>query len=438
MGAVNDTYANAHVAADGVANELYATLERARDERFRLIRLIKEVETRLASTPPPAPAEKIARLTDKVHNLDEALNQRFTRLNETDARIEKRLEQLDRMEKAIRELTISFGKQVQGAKQFNQDVAEAKRQVQLAADVVIDDSRQRLEQISEKLDEQLDREADQIARGFAQRLEQTAQQRIEACRSLFADREHQLCDALEQQFEDHEQKLHQQLDKAAAAATERFNGDRQQIIDQINRQHERLLGQLSKDLAGQQELAVTQITEHVNRIASAFGDQVNDMVSDANRRLDQATSDFAGQIEQRLVLARREVADALAVVEQALRERLGEIRDSSDSLVSLFEQQFAQRLESIPRQAADTVQQSDALLSRQLEQTRIQVERTIAPLRQQILNALQQAQTGTRAARADAQSSPVLGENLQHWLKSLGENASATERPAEPGQREAA
>jgi len=413
MGAAPNTYARAFHTAEGATNELHATLERARDERFRLLRLIKEVETRLASSAPPAPTEKIARLTDKVQNLDDALNHRFARLSEVESRIDKRVEQLGRLEQAIRDLTDRFGERVQHARDFEQVAAEAGRRMQIAGDAAVDASRDRLEQLAADAEQQAQQHLDR-------HVERLAAEQVDRCLVRLSDR-------FNERMADFESQMDEHIEQARQDAMRRFEAERDAIVAQLDQQHRRMLDQLAADLAQQHQDALGKITRHVDGIEAAFAQEIGSLVDSANRTVQQTAERFNGNIESQIAAARRQAEAASAAVEQELRRRIDETRAGTDAIVTMLEQQYAERIEALPHRAADAVDAAERdardRLTRLQGDTIAQVERTIAPLRKQVIEALQRVHRQAGEAKRHDVEPTIVPAKVLDLIRRLNEPA---------------
>lgn len=479
MGAAPNTFAKAFNTAEGATSELIATLERARDERFRLIRLIKEVETRLASTPPPAPTDKIERLTDRVHNLDDAINQRFNKLSDVELRIDKRLDQLSRLEQAIRDLTTRFGEQVKHARSFEQAAAEARRQMQLTGDVIVDDSRARLEQFAAAAEQQ-------AQRSLEQRIDQLTAEQVDSQLARINDQ-------LDERLTDLESQMDGQVSQASAAALQRFEAERTAIATQLDQQHRIMMDQLASDLAQQHSDALSKITSHVDKIEEAFGQEVGALVDSANTQVQQAadrfnnsiesqiasarriaeqnaaemTSTLANQVDAQIAEARRRADGTVIDLEESLRGRIDDARTATDAVVDMLEKQYADRLNALPARALETIEQAErdlndrlgklrehaeaavarseqqleqrlaalptrahaatrdveSIVRRQVDDARASAEQTLAPLRKQIVEALQKIHTqASHARRSDTAAEPaVVTGNVLDLIRRLSE-----------------
>jgi len=119
--------------AQGAAQQLGAMIDRAQDERLRLLRIIKDYQAKYDALPEPVSADHVKRVMDAVRKLDQAIADRMTTLEELDQRVDHRLDQLAQLEASLLEKTNRLSRQLDEARGFGALVEAAKRQVRAAA-----------------------------------------------------------------------------------------------------------------------------------------------------------------------------------------------------------------------------------------------------------------------------------------------------------------
>lgn len=115
-------------AIQGVAVQLVTTVDRVQNEPLRLVCLMKRIESRLNKLSVPPPTEQIKTLTTKAKTLGHAIQRRLEQLHQTEETIDKRLEQLARLESCIKDLTGRFTTQIATTRKLARQPASSKKQ----------------------------------------------------------------------------------------------------------------------------------------------------------------------------------------------------------------------------------------------------------------------------------------------------------------------
>ncbi len=119
--------------AQGAAQQLGAMIDRAQDERLRLMRIVKDYQAKYDALPEPVSADHVKRLMEAVRKLDAAIADRLATLDELDQRVDTRLDQMARIEASLLDMSDRVAKQLEDARGFQALVDAAKRQVRAAA-----------------------------------------------------------------------------------------------------------------------------------------------------------------------------------------------------------------------------------------------------------------------------------------------------------------
>lgn len=111
-----------------ITAELRRTLDRAREERLRLTRVIKTSPGASASSTVDAGrlAEKVAELSRLVGRLDDAMTRRQRKLEALDERIGHRLDRLAQLEQSVNMLGDKLAGQVETVRDFSRLIASAR------------------------------------------------------------------------------------------------------------------------------------------------------------------------------------------------------------------------------------------------------------------------------------------------------------------------
>jgi hypothetical protein len=327
-------------AASATKAELAGLLERARDERFRLLKMLQEtraqvaaageagsvtpaVEVQAAPAAPPAPvpapaavtelsADNLRQLAERFALLDQKLDEKLARVNR---RAEARLQQVQRLGQDLNTVDAGLRQTLAEAGETDGRLAQAQRSTR---------------QLSARVAEQLQR--------VDQHLDQTCDRRVEAVEQQLEELRERLLrqttDELELQRKQHEETL--------AAATAEAERQLRARLDETVRQL-----QQRAEVIGQQTLTAGR-----SSLAAVRKELVEAMA-----RTHETESAFRGQIEQHRELHREHLdrltteADAqLATQAQRLDERVIGLTDD-------FEQRTQRVLADLQGTAAQLLDQ---------------------------------------------------------------------------------
>ena len=306
----------------GPAAEMQAMLDRAKDERLRLVRLLKDCEARFGTTGVVPPAEEIARLTGKVRAIDEAVRERYKQLRHDETMVQKRAYQIDQLRECVQGLTDQLDQQIDKAKRVKPDLAAVRELVQGEADRVLDQSRAQVSQIGQAM---------------AARLEEYRNAQLAGEDQLRASRRE-----IEQVFRD--------IDERLAAAAGLARDEAQKLIDPI----------------------FTQLETH----ATDCGQRIRELVEMTDDLVMQKLESLPAEAQKALAPTR----DSLdGVIEDAKQQiaRVNETLDSLDGRMLQFSEQTDQllhdRLESLPGKAFEVLAPARTALDKLVADAREQV-----------------------------------------------------------------
>ncbi|MEM6393194.1 MAG: hypothetical protein AAF797_10510 [Planctomycetota bacterium] len=351
----------------GAARELEAVVQRARDERFRMVRLVKDYEARLANLAMPVPADQVARLTDKIHGLDHAVAGRFDQLNELELQIDKRLDQLHQLQNALAGNLDDFNRQIAEAQGFKATVDAAKKHVRVSAASILEDIKagladfeqpiaDKLQQLAD-LDEQLDTKLDSVGRaidhhlaGQVSKAQQQTQAAIDAAiEPVDADLQaltQTHLDTIDKAIADRISALDVDVDTALSPLTQRFNA----MLDEAQARAGELETHVQDRLA---EMIDKALAERVDAVLAERLDAVQaPLMRQIDDQLQSRGAELQAQAERSLHEATRLESELQASFQSHAQRIVAAARESSE--------QQDQAVAAIQSAAADAMQQLEA------------------------------------------------------------------------------
>ncbi len=351
----------------GAAAELQSVLDRVKDERLRLLRLLKDCETRFGTMGVVPPAEEIARLTGKVRAIDDAVRNRYTQLRHDETLLEKRSYQVDQLRDGVQELADQLNVQIEQARTFKPELAAAKQAVQAAMEQIVQDARTQLNLLGDNVADRLGEFRHAQTSGHEQ-LRETRQEiekvftdidsRLAAAAGLARDEAQKLIDPIFGQLENHAtecgQRIHQIIEAADNTVREKL---------------EALPAQAQKSLGPAKETLDAVIEDAHTHIAS-----VNEAIQSLDSRVLAMTDQTECLIQQQLdSLSQRADQVLESQLEQRLNAHLRTIDTRLEEAINTKQQELIQTLDE--RGNALT----DQLIARQREETD-KVSQTLAEI----------------------------------------------------------
>ncbi len=294
----------------GSAAEIESVLERVKDERLRLIRLLKDCETRFGTTGVVPPAEEIARLTGKVRAIDEAVRNRYTQLRHDESLVQKRAQQIDQIRECVQDLTNQVERQIAQAKNIKPDLAIARQSVQEETERVLDQARLQAAQIKQSLTDRLEeyRNAQSIGqeqlREVRREIEQSFKDidnRLAAAAGMARDEAQKLIDPIFSQLENHATECGRRIQEMAGA-----------VDDVLRDKLEELPAKAQQVLAPTRESLESVIEDARDEMTS---------INDALRSLDQSVQELSGKAQ---VVINQNIEEMAGRIDQAIDARLAE------------------------------------------------------------------------------------------------------------------
>ncbi len=298
----------------GASAELQSILDRVKDERLRLLRLLKDCETRFGTMGIVPPAEEIARLTGKVRAIDDAVRNRYEQLRHDETLLEKRAYQVDQIREGVHELAEQLNNQISQARSFKPELTAARQTVQAAMEQIVSDARSQLNLLG-------DNTADRL--GEYRHAQTTGQEQLREARR-----------EIEKTFTD--------IDARLAAAAGRARDEAQKLIDPIFGQLENHATDCGQRVQQMIEAADNTIQEKLEALPT----QAQKTLEPTRETLNAVISDAHEQIAT--------VNDAL----KSLDDRLNGLTDQAEGIIEL-------QLDSMTHRAGQTL---DGLLDKRLRE----------------------------------------------------------------------
>ena len=367
--------------SQGAASELQSILDRVKDERLRLLRLLKDCETRFGTMGVVPPAQEIARLTGKVRAIDDAVRNRYTQLRHDETLLEKRAYQVDQLREGVQELAEQLNNQIEQARSFKPELAAAKQAVQAAMEQIVQDARGQLNLLGDNMADRL---------GEYRHAQNTGQQQLRETRNeiekVFTDIDNRLA-AAAGHARDEAQKLIDpifgQLENHAAECGQRIQQIIQAADNTVREKLEALPAQAQKTLEPAKETLNAVIEDARAQVASlneaiqtldgrmlAFSDEAEDVLGqqlDAlSKRADRA---LESQLEQRLDAHLQaidsRIEEALDAKQQALMQTLDQRMEAlTDRLVAQQQRRMEQSLnDHVQKVSGDLAARFEAVTS---------------------------------------------------------------------------
>jgi hypothetical protein len=358
--------------AQGAAAELQSILDRVKDERLRLLRMLKDCEARFGSVGVVPPAEEIARLTGKVRAIDDAVRQRYNQLHRDESTLDKRTQQLDQLRQGVQDLADQFNAQLDQARSFKPELAAAKQTVQTAVDLIVQDARTQLDQIGDAVHDRLGefrhaqttgrdqlREArHEIEKTFAQ-----IDDRLAAAAGLARDEARKLIEPIFGQLENHATDCGQRIQQTLEAADNTLR----EKLDALPAQAQQALSPARESLDAVIEDARTH-TASLNDALHGLDARAQEVTGKAEGLLQQRLDEFPDRVQR---LLDEQLQQRIQAHQQTLDEKLREVfAQKQDEMTAMLEQQ------------ARTL--SDQMIARQRE--RIEQEAQVLETKRQALS----------------------------------------------------
>ena len=326
---------DAHLS--GISLELQQVIDRARDERFALLKTLKDFEQRIAafesSTNPPTAA--VAQLAAKVRQTDAAVSARLAELRETEQPFQQRVAQAQKLHDNLHRLSAALQEQLDAVRPALRDVAAIKQNLTAAADAAVSAAQARLTDIESPVIAEIDR-LHATEQQVADRLRQLQQEVDDHLASLLDRAEHRLDAALtdatqrsHQALSHFERRLRENVDAKVEGRLDQLRG----VLDEQQRDLNRHLLDDRRQLMDLLDARDRQVADALAQQQRLVGEQVQAMVGQA---LSQAQAAFDSAVSNARQHAHQQVAD---------------LRDSTAAMLDVIRSRIARQLADLSRQA---------------------------------------------------------------------------------------
>jgi ABC-type transporter Mla subunit MlaD len=365
----------------GASTELQSILDRVKDERLRLLRLLKDCETRFGSMGVVPPAEEIAKLTGKVRAIDDAVRNRYTQLRHDETLLDKRAYQIDQLRECVQGLADQINSQieqvnsqVEQARAIKPDLVAAKQAVKAAMDVIVQDARTQLSQLGDNVGGQLGDFRNAQASGIEQLGEARREienvftgidDRLAAAAGLARDEAQKLIDPIFGQLENHTtecgQRIHQIIEAANNTVREKLEAlpdEAQKFVEPAKETLNAVIEDARKHTASLNDTLHTldpRLQEFNDKADNAIEQRLKALPYQVNKTFEPARDELNNVIEDA-----RSRTDTLNEAVQELGPRLQDFTNKADDAID-------QRIDKLPAQAQAAL---DGLVEEQLESHR--------------------------------------------------------------------
>lgn len=364
--------------AQGAAAEIESILERVKDERLRLLRLLKDCESRFGTSGVVPPAEEVARLTGKVRAVDDAVKNRYTQLRHDETLLEKRAYQIDQLRECVQGLADQVNTQIELAKNIEPNLAAVRGAAQNQADQVLRSARTQLDQLNEAMNGRL---------GEFRHAQNMGHEQLRETRR-----------EIEQAFKD--------IDDRLASAAGRARDEAQKLIDPI---------------FGQLENHATDCGDRVRQIVQATDDIVREKLDALPARAEKALEPARETLDSVMEDARAQVASVNDAI-NSLGNRVQEMPERAESLIQ-------QRLDAVTQRADRILRgQFDQKLSEHLLALDARIDQALGARREAMLTELDgraASLAGELLTRQEEQIERMVGERVQKAIDEMNRRFEA-------------
>ncbi len=342
------------------ADDLSALLDRARQERFRLMELLKQSRAAVAETAANVPstnpyvaptpqshpttfsasgAGDVQKLIAKVQQLNDAVNARMEKLAAAETRVTGKIETLERLELKMTNLVERFEATVSDAQQTQQIIEPALDEAQARSAelrAIAEGLQGHANALARTVDERLAEQTAEFERRLDEHHERMTQEQIA---------EHQsFADAVSRQKQNHLDQLSRELSEKRAELMETYSQYRDELaqrfrqeqqdalidaeqagIVEVGNLREKLSQMLQQTVGDAESRGHTALATLREQVVHAMG-RADDVHRTLKSRLDKTLSEHDTQIAQKLAAA----DDALLVRAQKLDERVAGLADLFD------------------------------------------------------------------------------------------------------------
>ncbi|WP_432797129.1 hypothetical protein [Poriferisphaera sp. WC338] len=314
----------------GMIAELNATLERAREERFRLIRTVKDCESRAAMTGANPAADGVAKLAVRINQLDTAIDKRFATLAQSESREDKRIAQLSRLERSIGKMAERIQQQFEAAQNIDKDVSRINKHLHAAADSALGSAKSKLDKLNQRIDTRLSQlketeqtltdnitslsaEIQEAATAVDTHLDQALTKAREEAEKLSAP----LAKKLDEQFQSYASRLDPMFDGVKAELEKIFDASKLDADETMRPVYEKL------------QAAYDHVDGHAKQIVDNFTEEINQCFNQKFNQHNQAFTSKSAHLEEQI----KQHAETFGSQLTSMHEQLTQLADEKHSML---------------------------------------------------------------------------------------------------------
>ena len=398
-------------AFDSDRDAFIGLINRAKEERVRLMAVLRQSEDRAAAYVGPPPVEQLQAVRQRVDELDGAIREQMSRLEAVQRGTDDRVARLRDLERAIRDATQRFNTQAEKLEAIESRIEQRQSQVTQAVGQAMDRLDTRAGQCEEdlkcsarslltemlgglgKAGEALDGKLDDANRtearleGYGRMLEQRLAEAGERADQYLAASLARTREEAQRLVE----PLRTQLDEQAFAAGEQLQELRGQIENHYGAFADRF-DEISQRATARLEQRIDQLAEEMGRVmepvkadAEQWAEQTREQSADYVKQLKQAAARDLQQHAGRLRLGARAEADALAeALNDGVKRTAAQARDE-------LERELVVEMDAKREALAQWFARHRAALRKKADQLGRYLDRESETMAQQVKAALDEA-----------------------------------------------
>ncbi|MEQ9455541.1 MAG: hypothetical protein RLN76_13240 [Phycisphaeraceae bacterium] len=339
-------------AARGLHAELSQTVDRAHQERLRLLRLIREFESRLSEVGTPIPAAKLQKLADRIATLDDAITRRLSELDGQESASDNRRRDIEGLLEAAELARDSLAE----AEKAHREIHARTTSLQSDIDKQISDGNDRLTE-----------RARDLARPFQEAMAEEQKRASESLRvdldratRPLAERIMQMIGLAEQKLDEQagifDQKLTQILETRAAEQQERINQQFAELGKALDERFASAAGKVREQAVSIIEQSSAEMEEQLERFATTIKDRSSNQIEQTRTALVEDADASTKKIQERMQSQIESTADGA--------------QGRADGLIHKAQQNAETQLRAMDQAVEDRHQQ----IIRRIEQSRAEQE----------------------------------------------------------------
>ena len=412
---------------DQTVGQLQQMIQRAQDERFKLLRMIKDSRGSV-STPAPAggaaEGATASQASERMRSIDAWVARRLDEFRQAESSINSRLAQMTRIEESFNRLSSVLRVQLEEAKPTGQYVAELRTQMQGALEQFLEGAKGQIEKVSKPLEERIDvlnstdveindrlanfkrqmgKSLDSLKQHFAKTIEQGRAaanammepfnlhiaQQIEVCQQRIGIAVEAGEQSLTQRLPDFERdagaaaervrnEFRQRLAEAQTEAIARFaklDDNTHQKLNERMKEHDQATASVLESTEGTLRQRVTALKGEIAAMAQQAGEDFKRSAAEHEGRMakmvasaEQALLGGADQVEQKVQQQTESIRRLMAESSQHLDRDVNALRDRAQKAASSAIEQVTGESSSIIATTRDALEEQIVALEDNLNE----------------------------------------------------------------------